>query len=102
MPKLKVDNRARRWLLPEYVLKGVFLGLLSFVAFQDVISKEALQVAGLTVGGLLVALAFGAMYMVHEGYESRGRLGALMMFVLLESSGLVYGGTLLGLAIGAF
>lgn len=91
-----------RWLLPEYVLKGVFLGLLIFVALEEVRWIQSAQVAVCTIGGLTISLAIAAGQKLREGYQVRGWIAAFVLFLLLESPGLVYAGTSLGLAIGAF
>src|SRR6516165_5510707 len=103
MAAITADNRTRRWLLPEYVLKGVYLGLLGYTALEEKIWTLTLMVALLPLGGLLIALMVAAIQKIRQGYQARGRgLGAFILFLLLESSGLVYGGILLGLAFGAF
>ena len=91
-----------RWLLPEYVLKGVFLGLITFVALEEIAWTQTAHVALWTVGGLAIALAIAAGLKIREGYQVRGRLVPFILFLLLESPGLVYAGAILGLALGAF
>jgi tetratricopeptide (TPR) repeat protein len=88
--------------LPEYILKGVFLGLIAFVALEETAWNQTILVAVWTVGGLAVFLAVAAVQKIREGYQVRGRLAPFILFLLLESPGLVYAGTLLGLALGAF
>jgi tetratricopeptide (TPR) repeat protein len=100
MPEIVADNRTRRWLLPEYVLKGVFLGLFALSVLESANWNQALQKAMLALGGLALALVIAAVQKIREGYQARGRVGAFILFLLLESSGLVYGGILLGLAVG--
>lgn len=91
-----------RSLLSEYVLKGVFLGLLVFVALEAASWSQAIEVALWALGGLAVFVAVAAGLKIREGYQVKGRLAAFLLFLLLESPGLVYAGTILGLAIGAF
>jgi tetratricopeptide (TPR) repeat protein len=90
-----------RWLQAEYILKGVFLGLLVFLALRapDV---EAMSRAGLyVVGGLALALIVAAVPKLRQGYKLRGRVLSFLLFLLLESSFLVYAGILLGTTLGA-
>ncbi len=90
-----------RW-LSEYVLKGIFLGLLAFVALQETDWSQTGQVVLFTLLGLTVSLAIASWRKLRQGYQIRGRLPAFMLFSLLESPGTVYAGVILGLAIGAF
>jgi tetratricopeptide (TPR) repeat protein len=91
-----------RWLLSEYILKGIFLGLLLFVALQEPDWMQTGQVALLTACGLGLSLGTAAWLKLREGYQARGRVPAFVLFLLLESPTLVYAGILLGLAAGAF
>src|SRR5713226_325694 len=102
MPEIISESRARRWLLPEYVLKGVFMGLLALAALAARNWTQALQGALLMLGGLAIALAIAAVQKIREGYQAAAEVGWFILFLLLESSGLVYGGTLLGLAVGFY
>jgi tetratricopeptide (TPR) repeat protein len=94
-----------RWIPTEYVLKGVFLGLLTFAALQaagaDSPDWATTGKLGLCVaGGLALALGLAAVSKLRAGYEVKGRLLAFVLFLLLESSYLVYAGILLGMAVG--
>src|SRR5438034_2851247 len=88
--------------LSEYVLKGIFLGLLAFVALQETGWSQTGQVVLFTPLGLVVSVAIASWQKLRQGYQIRGRLPAFMLFSLLESPGTVYAGVILGLAIGAF
>jgi tetratricopeptide (TPR) repeat protein len=94
-----------RWIQTEYVLKGIFLGLLTFAALQAASSESPDWAAtgrlGLCIaGGLVLALALAAVGKLRAGYEVKGRVLAFVLFLLLESSYLVYAGILLGMAVG--
>jgi tetratricopeptide (TPR) repeat protein len=103
-----------RWLTTEYVLKGVYLGLVLYAALQEAATPAPdcwymllwVNLAGL--GGLLVAMGAAGFSKVREGYAVRGRLPAFLFFLLLESPLLIYagliGGTLAGvlLTLGFF
>jgi tetratricopeptide (TPR) repeat protein len=96
-----------RWLQTEYLLKGVYLGLVLYAALQQAALPqqgwEALaRVNLLALGGLILALLLAGLAKVREGYRVRGRLLIFTLFLLLESPTLVYagilGGTLGGIA----
>jgi tetratricopeptide (TPR) repeat protein len=101
-----------RWLKSEYLLKGLFLGALLFAALQEATppSPEApppgwtalAEVTLLMLGGLVVALVIAAVRKLREGYKLNGRVPAFVVFLLLESPGLVYAGILLGLIAGGY
>jgi tetratricopeptide (TPR) repeat protein len=90
-----------QWLQAEYMLKGIYLGLLLFVALRAGSPGAIALAAGLTFGGLAVALALAAYRKIREGFTARGRPFAFLLFLLLESPELVYAGIILGLAFGA-
>jgi len=94
-----------RWIQTEYVLKGIFLGLLTFAALQAAGSDSpdwaTTGKLGLCVaGGLAIALALAAAMKLRAGHEMKGRLPAFVLFLLMESSYLVFTGILLGMAVG--
>jgi tetratricopeptide (TPR) repeat protein len=90
-----------RWLFSEYICKGMYLGLLLFVALQA--SWHAIGIASAcTVGGLVIALAIAGARKLREGYRVRGRWLAFMLFLVLENPLLIYAGVLVGLAVGAY
>src|SRR5260370_28020006 len=91
-----------RWLQTEYILKGIFLGLLLFVALQDPSWHATGRVALCTLGGLVLLLGVAAVQKVREGYQVKGRALPFILFLLLESPGLVYAGVLLGMALGTY
>ncbi len=96
-----------RWLPTEYLLKGVYLGLVLYAALQQAAAADhswdaLVRVNLLALGGLLLALLVAALAKMREGYRVRGRLLVFALFLLLESPTLVYagilGGTLGGIA----
>ncbi|HZV07785.1 MAG TPA: tetratricopeptide repeat protein [Gemmataceae bacterium] len=96
-----------RWLQTEYLLKGVYLGLVLYAALQQAASQQQswdalARVNLLALGGLVLALLLGGAAKVREGYRIRGRLLIFTLFLLLESPTLVFagvlGGTLGGIA----
>jgi tetratricopeptide (TPR) repeat protein len=96
-----------RWLQTEYLLKGIYLGLVLFAALQQAAAAEhswdaLVRVNLLALGGLLLALVVAGLLKRRQGYRTRGRLLVFTLFLLLESPTLIYlgilGGTLLGIA----
>jgi tetratricopeptide (TPR) repeat protein len=91
-----------RWQQTEFILKGVYLGLLLFLAQKPPTWMDLAVVGGCTLGGLALCMGIAAFRKYREGYRPRGRLPAFILFLLLENPGLVYAGILLGLAFGAY
>src|SRR5262245_24247675 len=91
-----------RWPLSEYILKGVFLGLLLFAALNAQSPADAGRVGLWLGGGLAVGLAVAAVMKLRQGFRPAGRPLTFLLFLLLESPTLVYAGSILGLAVGAF
>ena len=84
-----------RWPLSESVLKGVFLGLLVYAGLAVPPATAACGLAAGLAVGLLVAIA----QKLKRGFRPAGRPIAFLLFVLLESPAVIYGGTVLGLAV---
>jgi hypothetical protein len=84
----------------EYLLKGVYLGLLLFAGLHATDWVGPALVTTLTLAGLVLTLGIAAARKAHEGYQISGRVSAFILFLLLESPGLVYAGILLGMALG--
>ncbi len=96
-----------QWFQTEYILKGVYLGLLLDIALRQASRAEAdasapLTLALCTLGGLALALAAAAATKLRAGYRVRGRLLPFLLFLLLESPTLVYAGILGGTLAGAW
>jgi tetratricopeptide (TPR) repeat protein len=95
------------WLQTEYILKGVYLGLVLYAALQQAATPQygwdaLARVNLLALGGLVLALLAAGLAKLREGYRVRGRPLIFTLFLLLESPTLVYagilGGTLAGIA----
>jgi tetratricopeptide (TPR) repeat protein len=91
-----------RWQQTEFLSKGIYLGLLLYVALQSPTWSDVGQVALITLCGLVLFLGVAAYTKVREGYRVQGRLASFVLFLLLDNPALVYAGVLLGLAVGAF
>src|SRR5262245_4516080 len=88
-----------RWAKSEYILKGVFLGLLLFVSLQkDMDWGETGRVALWLIGGFVLALVIAAIRQLRviKG-AGRNPIGFLL-FLLLENPFLIYAGIIFGLA----
>ena len=96
-----------RLLQTEYILKGIYLGLLIFAAREAAAAPQPSWTAPVLVtlcslGGLAVGLIIAAGIKLRQGYRPGGQLPAFVLFLLLESPTLVYSGILLGTLAGAF
>src|SRR5262249_28076933 len=75
--------------------------LLVFVALQDPDGRAVALVAVALLAGLVLHLGLAAYGKYREGYRVKGRLLPFLLFLLLESPGLVYTGILVGMVAGA-
>jgi tetratricopeptide (TPR) repeat protein len=97
-----------RWFQSEYILKGLFLGLMLYAALEEAKSPspQNWQMLGYVNLGALIgltgALAVGGALKVREGYRVRGRWLVFLLFLLLESPMLVYAGVIGGALVGLY
>jgi tetratricopeptide (TPR) repeat protein len=96
-----------RWLQSEYLLKGVYLGLLLYAALRQGESVDTpvgslLRTNLAILGGFVVAIAAAAIIKMREGYRSAGRPVIFVLILLLESPSLVYAGIVGGMFVGAW
>lgn len=88
-----------RWAKSEYILKGVFLGLLLFVSLQKGLDWSATgRVALWLVGGFLAALIVAAVRQIKDIRGLGRNPVGFLLFLLLENPFLIYMGIVLGLA----
>ncbi len=97
------------WLRTEYLLKGLFLGLVLYAALDQaaVPPGESTWVhfawVNLSaVAGLAIALTIAAAIRLREGFRVRGRPHLFVLFLLLESPWLVYLGVIAGTLFGLY
>lgn len=88
--------------LREYLLKGLFLGLWSYLALVQPDRDGFLRVLGGTAGGLGLGLAAGAVQQFLRGYRPAANPGGFLLLVLLDSPYLIYLGLIGGAAAGVF
>ena len=96
-----------RWLKSEYILKGVYLGVVLYAALQAAATPDPdswyallwVNIAGLA--GLRWRSARPGSQM-REGYAIKGRFLPFLLFLLLESPLLIYAGIIGGTLCGVF
>ncbi len=92
----------------EYILKGLFLGLILYAALEEAKAPypqhwEMLCYVNLgALAGLVGAVLIASLLKFREGYRVRGRLLVFLFFLLLESPVLVYAGILSGALAGLY
>src|SRR5262245_2746759 len=90
-----------RWEQTEFLLKGLYLGLLALVAVHNPTWLQIGQVAAFTFAGLTLCLAVAGFRKAREGFTVKGKWVGFILFLLLENPSLVFGGILIGLGAGA-
>jgi len=90
------------WEQTEYLLKGLYLGLLVLVALLYPTWLQVAIVGGIMFGTLALCMLVAAIRKYREGYRPRGRPLGFILFLLLENPGLVYTGILVGLCAGTY
>src|SRR5262245_27154299 len=88
--------------ISEYVLKGIYLGLLVFVALEATSWILMIPVVFWTLGGLIVLVSVAAGLKFRKRHQAKGRIVPFLLFILLENPALVYTATILGMAFRAF
>jgi tetratricopeptide (TPR) repeat protein len=81
----------------EYAIKGLFLGLLLYVALQVESWNTFAQAVALMTALPAVLFTILTVAKLREGYRLRGRLFPFVLFLLLESPLLLSIGTILGM-----
>lgn len=89
------------WQQTEFLLKGVYLGLLVMIACFIPKWDELALIALFTAAGLTLFLGYAGYRKIREGYNVTGRWLGFIVFLVLESPGMVYAGLLIGLSCGA-
>ena len=84
----------------EYILKGIYLGLLLYVAMNQPPWPYVGMVALSTFCGLALALCITGVVKLRQGHRVRGRPLPFILFLLLESPTLTYVGVLAGTFVG--
>ncbi len=88
------------WQQTEFLLKGVYLGLLVMIAWLVPQPHELAFIGLATLGGLVLFLGVAALRKYREGFRPKGNWLGYLVFMLLENPGMVYAGLIVGLAVG--
>ncbi|MEZ6139411.1 MAG: hypothetical protein R3B84_02460 [Zavarzinella sp.] len=89
------------WIKSEYILKGIFLGLLLNIALKGLDWHGTGQVAIWLAGGLAVGLLLSFLRQLKElRHLARNPVG-FVLYLLLENPLFIYAGIIFGLAGGA-
>lgn len=88
------------WQQTEFLLKGVYLGLLVMIAWLEPRLVDLAFIGLATLGGLVLFLGVAAVRKYREGFRPRGNWLGYLIFMLLENPGTVYAGLIVGLAVG--
>lgn len=88
-----------RWDQSEFLLKGIFLGLLVQLAWLGPAWDDLAWVGAIVAAALLACLGAAAALKLREGYRIRGRVLGFILFLLLDNPTLVYAGLIGGLAV---
>lgn len=87
-------------MLYEYLVKGLSLGILGYLGW-NVDAKATGIVYGLVLLGIATGLALAWQRAKAAGASPKSPTFAFVVYLLLEYPGLIYGGVLTGLALGA-
>jgi tetratricopeptide (TPR) repeat protein len=90
------------WQQTEFLLKGVYLGILVMIAWLNPTWDDLALIGLFTLGGLVLFLGAAAIRKIREGYRVTGRWLGFLIFLLLESPWMVYAGLLIGLSFGTW
>jgi tetratricopeptide (TPR) repeat protein len=85
----------------EYILKGIFLGLIMFVALQNPDWGSIASIGLWMAGGLGLTLLMAVIVNIRDLSRLLSKPIASIIFLVLESPFLVYAGILFGLVGGA-
>lgn len=88
------------WVFSEYLLKGVFLGLLAYAALVVPAPASAGVVAICLGAGVLIALIVAAWQQHRSGLRPQGRWTAYLLFLALENPRHIFAGIIGGLFLG--
>ncbi len=88
--------------LREYVLKGLFLGLWSYLALVHPGWNSVWRVVGYLLAGFAVGYALGIVQQILRGYRPFRNPPGFLLLVLLDSPFCIYFGLIGGLTAGLF
>lgn len=88
-----------RWLICEYLLKGLVLGLFGFAALAAPDGAAVARTVGIVALGLAAGVAVAAIRTRKRGIRPHGRPMATLLFVLLDNPWEIYAGVVTGAAV---
>jgi len=88
--------------LREYLAKGVFLGLWSYLALVQPDAGAFARITAWGLGGLALGLTAGFGLQLRRGYRPRANPAGFLLLVLLDSPYFIYLGLIGGFAWGVF
>ena len=88
--------------LREYVLKGLFLGLWSYLALVHPAWSSVWRVVGYLMAGFAVGYGLGIGQQILRGYRPFRNPPGFLLLVLLDSPFCIYFGLIGGLTAGLF
>lgn len=91
-----------RWDQTEYLLKGIYLGLLVVVALHGPTWPDIGILAGCTAAGFALAVGLVALRKIREGATVSGRTLGFLLFLVLENPRSVFAGVIGGLTAGTY
>lgn len=90
----------QQWVRSEYLLKGIFLGLLLFLASQNPTWSTILRVGLFMAAGLGIGVLIAILINFRDLMKLLSKPFAFLIFLILENPMLVYAGIIFGLAAG--
>ncbi len=91
-----------RWDQTEYLLKGLYLGLLVAVALHGPTWGQIGILFACTAAGLAIALGWAAIQKRRDGVAVTGHAFGFVLFLLLENPRAVFTGVICGLTAGTY
>lgn len=90
-----------RWLICEYLLKGLVLGLFGFAALAAPDGAAVARTVGIVALGLALGMTVAVFRSRRRGVRPQGRPMAVLLFVLLDNPWEIYAGIVFGAAVAA-
>jgi hypothetical protein len=88
------------WQQSEFLLKGVYLGLLVTIAWLMPTWVDLAVIGAVTLAIFLVSLGVAACWKIRAGYRVKDRWFGFVFLLLIENPVAVYAGLLVGLSAG--
>jgi tetratricopeptide (TPR) repeat protein len=89
------------WQQSEFLLKGIYLGLLVMIAWLMPSWVDLALIGAITLAIFLGSLGVVAYRKIREGYRVKDRWFSFLFLLVIENPVAVYSGLLVGLSVGA-